>query len=55
MSGLLGSLDEFSLAQIKAELAEREKRKAARVCTFCMKDYHTLSCKFPKRHSGKEF
>jgi hypothetical protein len=53
---LLGSLDEFSMQQIKAELAERERRKAAAVCTYCTRDYYSKpACKFPKRHDGREF
>jgi len=53
---LMPTLDEFQLKELKAELAERERRRLAGVCTYCMRDYWSKpACKFPKRHRGEEF
>lgn len=48
-------LDEYTTPQLEQELAERKRRHAAGVCSYCTRDHNRLpACKFPKRHSGKE-
>ncbi len=54
-ASLMSDMDEFTLSALRAEVVERERRKAARVCTHCARDYWTVACKFPRRHNGTEF
>lgn len=57
--GLSSEISDFTLEQLKAEVREREARKSAGVCTYCMKDPYSMAgriiCKFPKRHARQEF
>lgn len=48
-------LDEYTTDALERELAERKKRHAAGVCSYCVRDHGTRpACKFPLRHSGKQ-
>lgn len=48
-------LDEFTTPQLERELAERKRRHAAGVCSYCAIDHgKTPYCKYPKRHDGRE-
>ena len=48
-------LDEYTTAQLEAELTERKKKFAAGVCSYCARDHGKRpACKFPRRHDGRE-
>ena len=45
------TLDEYSMADLKTEIARREQAKARGQCDYCGKQSGTRpSCRFPERH-----
>jgi len=47
-------LEDFQTYQLEQELAERKRRHAAGICSYCRRDRNTPACKFPRRHRGDE-
>lgn len=48
-------LEDYTTGQLERELAERRKKHAAGICSYCTRDHDKRpACKFPLRHSGRE-
>lgn len=48
----LKDLDEYTTAELEAELASREVCRNRGVCDYCRRSPNTPPCRFPDRHAG---
>ena len=47
-------LEEYSLAELKAEIQRREANTKMGLCDYCRRPINGPACKFPDRHKPKE-
>lgn len=48
----LKDLDDYSTAELEAELARRETASKQGLCDYCNRPHATEPCRYPKRHVG---
>lgn len=48
----LKDIDEYTTAELEAELAKREEANKQGLCDYCHRPRSTSSCRFPRRHLG---